>query len=950
MKKILFILLLISFWNIPNVSARWYGNHAVAFTNPGWTTLTPVSGWWPNRGTRCNSDGNTSWGSHPTLGEYAVANDNNSSTLIPETDAEFTVGASWNMRCLYWDASVPLVNTLTYTNAWTNNPNQTVNFSFTDAWGSRLSRYTLQQRIASNNPTFSIWGAWQNVTWHTNQPIAGGLNTFSSSYSFLATNNRAYQFQIRVEDVAWNISVWTTPARTIRVDTQAPVAGDIGNTLPADGSNNLAEASRIFSLTVWVNGWSPIVETRGYFEDRTTTNSYRASAYSSPSGNFSHAFDIRNVDLNRLGTWQRQYSLKITRVCDQAGNCTTIWNDSSNSVGIRNFTYNIYANTLDIVTNTVQTNPFSSSIVADGSIRNLVVRLRDRHNNIIIPASGVSRTISMSLNTDNNLRLDQYTNTSTAASTSAWYADNTNTGWIVLWSNTNTNLWNRSSGSGDYIIPFYVFAPTSLSSSLVPGSARLNNIRFSVAGTIGAVSNVTVGSSAISITASPLFTTNISGDIETQGFIEGVTQNSNLSVTKVNSTSVTSPNLYFEFWNYNTTTLQNEANQRFNLTINGSLSIREGWFGTSPASTSISGLALPASGTVSPAFPTRMLLQSGAVDTFTNSYLASIVRYQIWTPIKIVIYPADIIGKTSYHGVPGDNNSFQAGIKILGNTNSQNTQEITTDQFSGDVRILWSIEKSLARKDIQTQVYELIKNITLPTSWALTTDISSTLLNAPTWNDTTLRWKAFYSNSAIYFWTWVRLLGAGNISGNKTLVVEWNVYIDWNILDTDNNGMLGIIALSKNGVGGNIYIDPSVRDIHAILYADRSVLSYDGTKEFDGTNSSAAELANQLYIRGSVFSENTIGGSRKTPISCPYFVNVACTQDVAQKYDMNYLRRYFIYDSNLSGTIQPTIDSPANLGSRSQGGDIGTWYETYPVIIDYNSRIQQTPPPFFWGK
>lgn len=71
--------------------------------------------------------------------------------------------------------------------------------------------------------------------------------------------------------------------------------------------------------------------------------------------------------------------------------------------------------------------------------------------------------------------------------------------------------------------------------------------------------------------------------------------------------------------------------------------------------------------------------------------------------------------------------------------------------------------------------------------------------------------------------------------------------------------MLGIIALSKNGVGGNIYIDPSVTDIHAILYADRSVLSYDGVKEFDGSNSSASELANQLYIHGSVFSENTIG-------------------------------------------------------------------------------------------
>lgn|GEM_PF-4467169 len=38
--------------------------------------------------------------------------------------------------------------------------------------------------------------------------------------------------------------------------------------------------------------------------------------------------------------------------------------------------------------------------------------------------------------------------------------------------------------------------------------------------------------------------------------------------------------------------------------------------------------------------------------------------------------------------------------------------------------------------------------------------------------------------------------------------------------------MLGIIVTQKNGVGGNIYIDPSVTDIHAILYADRSLMSY----------------------------------------------------------------------------------------------------------------------------
>jgi len=60
--------------------------------------------------------------------------------------------------------------------------------------------------------------------------------------------------------------------------------------------------------------------------------------------------------------------------------------------------------------------------------------------------------------------------------------------------------------------------------------------------------------------------------------------------------------------------------------------------------------------------------------------------------------------------------------------------------------------------------------------------------------------------------------------------------------------VLGIIALQKNGRGGNIYIDPTVTDIHAFLYADRSVISYNGSAELDGSTPDT-QLANQLYIK-----------------------------------------------------------------------------------------------------
>ncbi len=937
MKKIICSIILFFLFGIETSSANWYGNHAIAFTNPGGVTLTPTSGGGPNRGTRCDNDGDTTGGAHPTLGQYAVADNNNSTTLTPETDAEFTVGATWNMRCLYWDSSVPIVNTLTYTNGWTNNVNQTVNFSFTDAGGSRLRRYTLQQRIASDNPTFSTWAAWQNVTGHTNQAIAGGVNTFSSSYSFVATNNRAYEFRIQVEDVAWNISVWTTPARTIRIDNQPPIAADISNTSPVSGSDILADNSYTISLTVAVNGGSPITETTGYFENRSSsTGAYITTAFTSPNGIFSNNYDVRNVDLARQVTGARQYSLKVTRLCDQAWNCTTVGNTSWPAVGIRNFTYEVYADTLNQVSS-VLANPFSATIVADGVIKNLNIRLRDTYGNIIIPASSIGRTINLSLSINNALRLEQYLNSS---SSSAFFTDISSGTWaIALWSSVSKNLGVRTSTTGDYTIPFFVFAPTSLWSSLVPASASINNISFTIAW-LGPNSGIIGWSSNININAQPLFTTAFTGEIKTQWFIEWVSQNSTLTVTKANATTTSSPALYFEFGNYNTGTFLNETNSRFNLTLNG-ISIREGSGTTVPTTTTISGLPLTAGSPTD--FTTTMLLQSGAVNTATTSYLASIIWYV--NAGRTIMYPYDIIGKTSYHAISGNNNSFQSGVKIIGTTSSQKTEEIVTNQFTGDVQILGNIEKSLARKDIQTNVYELIRNM-IPRTAGLTA-LSATVLNSQNWDDTGLRAEAFYGNKALYFWETIILSGAGNIEGNKTIIVEGNVYITGNIRDTDDDGMLGIIALSKNGVGGNIYIDPSVTDIHAILYADRSVLSYDGVKEFDGSNSSASELANQLYIHGSVFSENTIGWSRKTPIVCPYFVNVTCTQQLAQKYDLNYLRRYFIYDSNWNGTIQPTIDSPANSGTRSFGGAIGTWYEEYPVIIDYNTRVQQTPPPFF---
>ncbi len=289
-------------------------------------------------------------------------------------------------------------------------------------------------------------------------------------------------------------------------------------------------------------------------------------------------------------------------------------------------------------------------------------------------------------------------------------------------------------------------------------------------------------------------------------------------------------------------------------------------------------------------------------------------------------------------------------LKVDGIVSSQNSNELIWDQFKDDIKILGKLTKSSLRKNIHKKVYETIRNIS-PTH------------EFPPYNASSLaeeKWlpgdgEILQNGKVLYFWnlTWenVRVSGTSTLTWNKTLLVEWgNVYITWNIR---GSGILGIISLQKDGQWGNIYISPNVTDIHAIIYADRSIISYDGTHELDG-NTASQELANQLYIYGSIFSENTIGGAWDS--SCPYYVkDVDCDTVSAKKYDLNFLRRYILVqavDENGTSIGDPipqfnALESFMWDDDRTNTESQKPWYRVYPVIIEYNPKVQQSPPAFF---
>ena len=64
-----------------------------------------------------------------------------------------------------------------------------------------------------------------------------------------------------------------------------------------------------------------------------------------------------------------------------------------------------------------------------------------------------------------------------------------------------------------------------------------------------------------------------------------------------------------------------------------------------------------------------------------------------------------------------------------------------------------------------------------------------------------------------------------NFTNKKTLVVIGADITIKNNIDRDSDHPFAIIALAKDGVGGNIRIAEGVTDIHASLFAEHAVLS-----------------------------------------------------------------------------------------------------------------------------
>ena len=170
------------------------------------------------------------------------------------------------------------------------------------------------------------------------------------------------------------------------------------------------------------------------------------------------------------------------------------------------------------------------------------------------------------------------------------------------------------------------------------------------------------------------------------------------------------------------------------------------------------------------------------------------------------------------------------------------------------------------------------------------------------------------------------------------IIVEWaDLIINWDLLRTDPKKLNSIVVISKWWVGWNIWITKNSNFISAIIYADKNIISWDWTNYY--VNDS--DKLNQLFLKWSIMSLNTIGWASYSPLKCPSNISSNCTEELANRYDLNHFRHFIewiwwqwtAFVSWTYWTDKIDMSKPEYKGAS--------------MIIEYEPLIQNNPPFVF---
>jgi hypothetical protein len=527
---------------------------------------------------------------------------------------------------------------------------------------------------------------------------------------------------------------------------------------------------------------------------------------------------------------------------------------------------------------------------------------------------------------------------------------NWNTSWdfFPIWTTTTKIFSDLSSLNWVYTYWFKFYTPTQESwfvSSDADSKFNINSITYNITNSnFSWNDSSTISNSNISAKFNPLYYTDITWGLW-EWLIEWSTQTWNINVIhNSNSWETPSVSLNVEYWSWLKNVLHPLLNMKYWTTSTNMIAFNWEWNGKSELFGNWTWLH--------PIF-TKISKQNAWQPLPKNplDYFSTHLAYTLdWKNIRI---NSTVVWKLSYWW-----NSFNSAglayVKILWQTyNKWKYSETIEWQAWTDVKMLnWTITKSSLKTKMRSNAYNFIKNVKTPDyTW-----ISPQILDLGNFNNSTNKdnwWVSLSSWTVLYYWwlpSWkknVVLDSSSKVKWKKTIIISWwNLYIKNDILlNNKSTDILWIIVLKDSKWNyWNVYIDPGVTQIHANIYTDKSLISYNWTIEFDWLNTISSQLKNQLYIYGSVFSENTIWWSRASTPICPYYVQKSiCTDEEAQKYDLNFLRRYYLKDTDNDWIW----DTPAWWPSTKKVFSFWSNLFSYPLIIEYNPKIQTTPPPLF---
>lgn len=278
--------------------------------------------------------------------------------------------------------------------------------------------------------------------------------------------------------------------------------------------------------------------------------------------------------------------------------------------------------------------------------------------------------------------------------------------------------------------------------------------------------------------------------------------------------------------------------------------------------------------------------------------------YLDWNEIKYNLTPT--YNSSDYNAIKTSNSQF-IGVSIYWNSKTIWRKNITSEESSFFTDLSVSKQRSMIKKNI-TQL---------------------------------LMWREPDSNNIInwiLYVTWNYILWDA-LSDVKTVVIkDWNLVIDKNI-----NKKIWIISIRthyNNTSIWNIYVNPDVSYINAIIYADGWFISswfynnQDKVENYTDSIFRTARLNKQLVFKGSLFTRNTIWWALATnnEYILPWWRKVSALQknyNEAIMYDLNYIRRWNNWYDNVLWT------------KKYNNWDIS------PFVIIYEAIWNELLPGFF---